>query len=132
MAPSFFNTHADPVRPAMAQRPADQPHAEGALAPSTGMAKDMVRGVSLMLMAAVMATLVLVTERVLLGPADVGNVLGWMVLWSVLLSALLLLSRLSVRVSQATLNWLDGVARRSARARAEARVGAPPLNAGTQ
>ncbi len=67
----------------------------------------MVRGLSLMWIAAVMAALVLLTEHFLLDRIDVGYWLGGLVLWSVLLSALLLLSRVSVRLSLAVLSWLD-------------------------
>jgi|GEM_PF-3418786 len=100
----------------------DTPASQGAEPPpSTGMGKDMVRGLALMFIAAVMAALVLATERLLLDRVDVGNVLGWLVLWSVLLSALLLLSRVSVRVSQTALDWLDRVASSRAQARSRAR-----------
>jgi hypothetical protein len=81
------------------------------------MGKDMVRGLALMLIAAVMAVLVLLTENLLLDRIDVGNLLGGLVLWAVLLSALLLLSRVSVRLSQAMLSRLD----RWAQARAQDR-----------
>lgn len=124
MSISLFSPSAYPATPLMAHPSDAQPDVHVVPAPSTGMAKDMVRGLSLMLIAAVMAALVLLTERVLLARADVGNVLGWMVLWSVLLSALLLLSRLSVRASHAVLTWLDSMARRSARSRAKARFSA--------
>lgn len=123
MSNSLFSPSAYSARPLMAHSSDAQP-ATQVPPPSTGMARDMVRGLSLMLIAAVMAVLVLLTERLLLARADVGTVLGWMVLWSVLLSALLLLSRVSVRVSHAVLTWLDSMARRSARSRAKARFSA--------
>jgi len=88
---------------------------------STGMGLDMVRGVALAVMAAVMAVLVLLTQRWLLAPTGVGAVLGWLVLWSVLLAALLMLSRLSVWASHAALSWLDKSAFERAQARSRAR-----------
>ena len=124
MSISFFSPSAYPARPLMASTSDTAPDAQIVQTPSTGMAKDMVRGLSLMLIAAVLAALVLLTERLLLAHVDVGTVLGWMVLWSVLLSGLLLLSRLSVRASHAVLTWLDRLAHRSARARANARLSA--------
>jgi hypothetical protein len=86
------------------------------------MGRDMVRGLALMLVSAVMAGLVLLTERFLLDRIDLGYLLGGLVLWSVLLSALLLLSRVSVRLSQAVLSWLDRSAQTRARARSRARL----------
>jgi hypothetical protein len=118
---AFFSPSAYPAQPLMEASPAEASAADTAAAPpplrSTGMGKDMVRGLALMLIAAVMAVLVLLTEHLLLDRIDVGNLLGGLVLWSVLLSALLLLSRVSVRLSQAMLSRLD----RWAQARAQDR-----------
>jgi hypothetical protein len=121
MSTAFFSPSAYPAQPLMEDSPARSPVTATEVTPpplrSTGMGKDMVRGLALMLIAAVMAVLVLLTEHLLLDRIDVGNLLGGLVLWSVLLSALLLLSRVSVRLSQAMLLWLD----RWAQARAQDR-----------
>jgi len=117
MSTPVFSPSAYPVRPLMASQPTGRTDTPIAPPPSTGMGQDMVRGLALMWVAAVMAALVLLTERFLLDRIDVGYWLAGLVLWSVLLSALLLLSRVSVRLSQAVLSWLD----RSAQARAQGR-----------
>lgn len=88
---------------------------------STGPGQDMVRGLALMFMAAVMAALVMVTDRLLLDRVGLGHVLSWLVLWSVLLSALMALSRLAMVLSHALLGWLDRAALRAAQAKSNAR-----------
>ena len=88
---------------------------------STGPGQDMVRGLALMFMAAIMAVLVMVTDRLLLDRVGVGHVLSWLVLWSVLLSALMALSRLAMVLSHALLGWLDRASLRAARAKSNAR-----------
>lgn len=89
--------------------------------PSTGPGQDMVRSLALMVMAALMAAMVLVTDRMLLSRVGFGHVLSWLVMWSVLLSALMALSRLSVAMSQAVLGWLDRASLRAAQAKSVAR-----------
>lgn len=89
---------------------------------STGPGQDMVRSLALMFMAAFMAALVLLTDRLLLARVGVGHVLSWLVMWTVLLSALMALSRLSMYLSQALLTWLDRAALRAAQAKSSARL----------
>ncbi|HRK39417.1 MAG TPA: hypothetical protein PK347_13610 [Burkholderiaceae bacterium] len=89
--------------------------------PSTGPGQDMVRSLALMFMAALMAAVVLVTDRMLLSRVGFGHVLSWLVLWTVLLSALMALSRLSVVLSQAVLAWADRASLRAAQAKSIAR-----------
>ena len=81
----------------------------------------MVRSLALMFMAAVMAVLVMLTDRLLLDRVGVGHVLSWLVMWTVLLSALMALSRLTLCLSHALLAWLDRASLRAARARSCAR-----------
>ena len=83
----------------------------------------MTRAMALMLMAAVMAALALAlaVDRWLLARTDLGMVLNWLLMWAVLLSALMVLSRWMMAVSQALLGWLDRASRRSAQAKAVAR-----------
>ena len=121
---SSFSPSAYPASDLMAKQTAVRAPEEESEVPSSGMARDMVRGLALMLVAAIMAALVMLTDRLLLDRIDVGAWLGWLVLWSVLLSALMLLSRMSVRLSHAALTWLDKSARRTARARSLARANA--------
>ncbi len=109
-------THAHPA--------ATVPRADAAAPrqlPSTGPGHDMVRGLALMFMAAVLAVLVMVTDRLLLDRVGVGHVLSWLVLWAVLLSALMVLSRLALALSHALLGWLDRAALRAAHAKSSAR-----------
>ncbi|MBY0466492.1 MAG: hypothetical protein K2W33_16270 [Burkholderiales bacterium] len=89
--------------------------------PSTGPGQDMVRSLALMFMAAVMAVLVILTDRLLLDRVGLGHVLSWLVMWSVLLSALMALSRLAMVLSQALLGWLDRASLRAAQAKSCAR-----------
>ncbi len=89
--------------------------------PSTGPGQDMVRSLALMLMAAIMAVLVMLTDRLLLDRVGVGHVLSWLVMWSVLLSALMALSRLAMYLSHALLAWLDRASLRAAQAKSSAR-----------
>jgi hypothetical protein len=122
---AFFSPSAYPAQPLMATASPEALAAGAVVTPSplssTGMGQDMVRGIALMGLAAVMAGLVIVTERFLLDRIDVGYVLGGLVLWSVLLSAMLLLSRVSVRMSQAMLSGLDRWAQVRALNRSSAR-----------
>jgi hypothetical protein len=124
MSYSSFSPSAYPASDLMSKQTAVDKLPETTEVPSSGMARDMVRGLALMLVAAIMAALVMLTDRLLLDHIDVGVWLGWLVLWSVLLSALLLLSRMSVHLSQEVLTWLDRAARKTARARAQARANA--------
>jgi hypothetical protein len=122
---AFFSPSAYPAQPLMATASPEALATSAVSTPSplssTGMGHDMVRGLALMWVAAVMAGLVIVTEHFLLDRIDLGHVLGGLVLWSVLLSALLLLSRVSVRVSHAMLSGLDRWAHARALNRATAR-----------
>jgi hypothetical protein len=122
MSTPILNPSAYPASRLMASSTVEQTDAPAAPPLSTGMGQDMVRGLALMWVSAVMAGLVLLTERFLLDRIDLGYLLGGLVLWSVLLSALLLLSRVSVRLSQAVLSWLDRSAQARARARSRARL----------
>lgn len=81
----------------------------------------MARAMALMFMAGVLAALALAVDRWLLARADLGMVLNWLLMWAVLLSALMVLSRWMMAVSQALLGWLDRASWRSARAKAVAR-----------
>lgn len=122
MSTPIFNPSAYPASRLVTSSTAEPTEAPTVPPLSTGMGRDMVRGLALILVSAVMAGLVLLTERFLLDRIDLGYLLGGLVLWSVLLSALLLLSRVSVRLSQAVLSWLDRSAQTRARARSRARL----------
>jgi len=124
MSTSAIHSNAYPVKHLMTQAQAAEPDLSGANQPaSTGMGRDMVRGLALVMIAGVLAVVVQLTENLLLARTGVGHVLGWLVLWSVLLAALLMLSRVSVRVSHAVIAWLDRSAFQRAQARSRARHG---------
>lgn len=116
MSSSTVSTHAR----AEATLPRAEPVTPRQLS-STGPGQDMVRGLALMFMAAVLAALVMVTDRLLLDRVGVGHVLSWFVLWAVLLSALIALSRLAMALSVSLLGWLDRASLRAARAKCNAR-----------
>lgn len=123
MSTSVFSPSAYPAQPLVAPRPPEGVAHTATPLPSSGTGRDMVRGLALMWVAAAMAGLVLLTERLLLDRMNLGDVLGGLVLWAVLLSALLLLSRVSVRLSVAMLSWLDRSALALARERSRTRWG---------
>ena len=121
MSMPIVSSPAHPSQPVVTRAGAEPASPDVLPSASTGMGRDMVRGVALSIMAAVLAALVLLTDRLLLERTGVGDVLAWLVLWSVLLAALLVLSRLSVRLSQTVLAWLDQFAFNRARSRSRAR-----------
>jgi hypothetical protein len=121
MSMPIVSSPAHPSQPVVARAGAEPASPDVLPSASTGMGRDMVRGVALSIMAAVLAALVLLTDRLLLERTGVGDVLAWLVLWSVLLAALLVLSRVSVRLSQTVLAWLDQSAFDRARSRSRAR-----------
>lgn len=96
------------------------PGGQGALSqpPSRAVGVETVRSLTLMLMAACLTTLVLLTQRLLQSWAGDDLFLGWTVLWCVMLAALLGLSRLSNDLVHRTLASLDDWALRLARHRA--------------
>ena len=73
---------AYPSQPVVARAGAEPASPDALPSASTGMGRDMVRGFALSLMAAVLAGLVLLTDRLLLERTGVGDVLAWLVLWS--------------------------------------------------
>lgn len=98
----------------------------GAMSPgpqprSRAVGLEMVRRLALMLMAASLATLVLLTQRLLEIWVGGDLFLGWAALWCVLLSALLLLSRLVTVLAQWAVVTLDTWVWRLARQRAARR-----------
>ena len=86
--------------------------------PSRAVGVETVRSLTLMLVAACLTTLVLLTQRLLQSWAGDDLFLGWTVLWCVMLAALLGLSRLSNDLVLRTLASLDDWALRLARHRA--------------
>ena len=86
--------------------------------PSRAVGVETVRSLTLMLVAACLTTLVLLTQRLLQSWAGDDLFLGWTVLWCVMLAALLGLSRLSNDLVLRTLASLDDWALRLARRRA--------------
>lgn len=86
--------------------------------PSRAVGVETVRSLTLMLMAACLTTLVLLTQRLMQSWAGDDLFLGWTVLWCVMLAALLGLSRLSNDLVHRTLASLDDWALRLARHRA--------------
>jgi len=120
-----FSPSSYPAKPLMGPSLAEPVPTDVSQSASTGMGRDMVQGLALVMMAAVLAVLVLLTDRLLLDRTGVGHVLGGLVLWSVLLAALLMLSRVSVFASHAVLTWLDRAAFERARSRSRTRQGTP-------
>ena len=107
MSMPIVSPPAYPSQPVVARAGAETASPDVLPSASTGMGRDMVRGFALSIMAAVLAALVLVTDRLLLERTV------WVMCWPgwcsgrLLLAALLVLSRVSVRLSQAALAWLD-------------------------
>lgn len=88
---------------------------------SRAVGAEMVRRLALMLMAAGLSTLVLLTQRLMRIWVGDDLFLGWATLWCVLLSALLLLSRLVTALAQWAVVTLDTWVWRLARQRAARR-----------
>lgn len=89
---------------------------------SSTVGVEMVRSLALMLMAASLATLVLATHKLILTWVGDDLFLAWAALWCVLLSALLLLSRLITVLAQRVLVSLDSWVWQLARQRAAKRL----------
>lgn len=123
MSTPIFSPSVYPATPLVDSPPAAQPDTVALAPASTGMGQDMVHALALMWVAAILVGLVLLTEHLLLQRMDVGYALGGLVLWTVLLSALMALSRVSVRLSHALLERLDRFAQSRAQARARTRLG---------
>ncbi len=94
---------------------------------SSALGVEMVRRLALMLMAAGLATLVLLTQKLILTWVGDDLFLGWAALWCVLLSALLLLSRLVTVLAQWAVGALDTWVWRLARQRAARRQRVHPV-----
>lgn len=82
----------------------------------------MVRGVALMVMAALLTGLVQMVQYLLLERTGMARWMDGLVLWTVLLAALILLSGPSVRLAHGLLAWLDRLALRTARQRWQGRA----------
>lgn len=91
--------------------------------PSTSVGAETVRGITLMLVAACLATVVLVTQRVLQWWVGDDLFLTWTVTWCVLLAAMQWLLRSARGWANAGLQWLDAWSQRVARQRAQQRAG---------
>jgi hypothetical protein len=81
-----------------------------------------VRGLAAMLLAAMVAGLVVVADRVINTWADEHLFLAWVVLWAVVFAALALFADVARGMAQRLLRSLDGWSRTLAQARAEARL----------
>jgi hypothetical protein len=90
---------------------------------SSAVGVETVRSLSLMLMAACLASLVLMTQKLLRTWAGDDVFLGWTVLFCVMLAALVVLSRVSGGMAHRLLAGLDAWALRLARQRAAKRKG---------
>lgn len=119
-----MNTFAWPVR----SRPVLPDVVPDAAVPpcaSTSVGAETVRGITLMLMAACLATVVVVTQRVLQLWVGDDLFLGWTVMWCVVLAAMQWLSRRAQVWSFSGLQRLDAWAQRLAQQRARHRAQAP-------
>jgi len=81
-----------------------------------------VRGLAAMLLAALVAALVVVADRVINTWADEHLFLAWVVLWAVVFAAMALFADVARGLAQRLLRSLDGWSRAMAEARAEARL----------
>lgn len=81
-----------------------------------------VRGLAAMLLAAMVAGLVVLADRVINTWADEHLFLAWVVLWAVVFAALALFADVARGLAQRLLRSLDGWSRTLAQARAEARL----------
>ncbi len=81
-----------------------------------------VRGLAAMLLAAMVAALVVVADRVINTWADEHLFLAWVVLWAVVFAALALFADVARGLAQRLMSGLDGWSRVLAEARAEARL----------
>jgi len=110
-----------PVRQTLAKGP-QAPEKEPLPQPrSSAIGVETVRSLALMLMAAVLTSLVLMTQRLMESWAGDDLFLGWTVLWCVMLASLLWVSRLANGVARHVLAGLDAWAWRRARERAAQR-----------
>ncbi|HMN92684.1 MAG TPA: hypothetical protein PKC60_05570 [Hydrogenophaga sp.] len=102
-----------PLSPSLDSRPAPSP--------SVPRLRS-VRGLAGMLLAAVVAALVVVADRVINTWADQHLFLAWVVLWAVVFAAMALFADVARGLAQRVLRALDGWSRTLAEARAEARL----------
>ena len=92
-----------------------------AAAPSAPRQRS-VRGLAAMLLAAMVAALVVVADRVINTWADQHLFLAWVVLWGVVFAAIALFADVARGLAKRVLSALDGWSRTLAEARAEARL----------
>lgn len=109
-----------PVRQALAKGPQVSEN-EPLHQPRSSVGVETVRSLALMLMAAVLTSLVLMTQRLMQSWAGDDLFLGWTVLWCVMLASLLWVSRLANGLTRHVLTGLDAWAWRRARERAAQR-----------
>jgi hypothetical protein len=81
-----------------------------------------IRGLSTMLLGAMVATLVLVADRVMDTWADENLLMGWIALWAVVFFAMSLLAGATRNIATRTLNALNAWSARMAQARADERL----------
>ena len=80
------------------------------------------RGLSAMLLAAMVSALIVVADQLIETWADGHLMLAWVALWVIAFAALALFAGSAQRLAQATLEALNGWAARSAQARADRRL----------
>lgn len=113
----------------LASLPAGAPIAASspAAAPTAGMYRaprrfDGARGLTGLMLAAAVATLVVVADRVISTWADDHLLLAWMALWVVIFCGLALFGGAARNLARRTMRSLDGWSQSLAQARAEARL----------
>lgn len=99
---------------------AKAPTESGMYRPRPGM--DGARGLAAMLLAAAVAALVVVADRLISTWADGHLLLAWVVLWAVIFAGTALLAGTARRLAKSAIASLDGWSRSVAARRAEARM----------
>lgn len=112
-----MSTTLTAVTPSMAPR---SPAATPARTPAP--AAEGSRGLSALLLAAVVATLVVIADQVINTWADGHLMLAWVLLWAVVFAGLALFADTAKRLARRTVAALDDWSRSMAEARAEMRV----------
>ena len=113
-----MSTTLTAVTPSLASRPAAPAPVVRPKAPVA----DGARGLSALLLAAVVATLVVIADQLINTWADGHLMLAWVLLWAVVFAGLALFADTARRMARRTIAALDDWSRSMAEARAEMRL----------
>lgn len=115
-----MSTVFSPIPESLGVKPSSMVHPAGVVRARRQF--DGARGLAAVLLAAAVAALVVVADRLISTWADGHLLLAWVLLWVVIFAGSALLAGTARRLAQRTMRSLDGWSQRLAQTRAEARL----------